>query len=182
MKKHLSLVLSVVLLVTSHHLHAQPKDGDIKSIREDLFYSEFDLDKCWEFHDSIEEMNSELPLIKAYLAVSEALIAKHSWNPVSKYSYLRESESLLSEAVSEDDDNLEIRFLRLYIQRSIPSYMGMSKNIKEDKKVIMANLDQLNVKELGQDIVDYIVTYMSSSEVSTADEATLIKEKLSSSQ
>ncbi|UII28812.1 hypothetical protein LVD15_10415 [Fulvivirga maritima] len=180
MKKHLSLILALVLLCTSHHLYAQPKDGDIKSIREDLFYSDFDLDKCWEFHDTIEDMDSKSPVIKAYLAASEALIAKYSWNPVSKYSYLRESESLLSEAVSEDDDNLEIRFLRLYIQRSIPSYMGMSKNIKEDKKVIMANLDQLNVKELGQDIVDYIVTYMSSPEVSTADEATLIKDKLSS--
>lgn len=84
----------------------------------------------------------------------------------------------MEKAVKEDENNLEIRFLRLYIQRSTPAYMGMSDEIEEDKKVIMSNLNQLNASTLGKDIVEYIIKYMSSPEVCTPDEAILIKSKL----
>lgn len=158
-------------------IHAQSID-DIKAIRNELFYTDFDFDKCLEYYNRITKLDSKSPLIQAYQAAAESLLAKHSWNPVNKYSYLKNAQELLNDAVSADSDNPEIRFLRLYIQRSIPSYMGMSKDIPEDKNVILANLDKLNIHELGKDIISYIVGYMTAPDVTTEPEASLIKKKL----
>lgn len=150
----------------------------IQQVREDLFYSEFDLKKCFEFDKSITALNDNSPLIKAYKAASEALIAKYSWNPVTKFNYLNHAQQLLEEAVSKDALNVEIRFLRLYIEKSIPAYLGMSKNIKVDKQVIIDNIELLPQINIGADISSYIINYITSPEISTAEEIELIKRKI----
>ncbi|UII22912.1 hypothetical protein [Fulvivirga ligni] len=177
MKKYfIILLIFAQISLTNNSFGNTPKE--IQTIREDLFYSDFDIDKCWEFYNYVTSVKDGSAVIKAYEAVADALIAKYSWNPMSKYNYLKKSAHLMDKAVSEDKNNLEIRFLRLYIQRSIPDYMGMSEDIEEDKQVIMSNLNQLNASVLGEDIVKYIIKYMSSPEVCTPDEAILIKSKL----
>ena len=177
MKKYfIILILTAPLSLINYSFASTPKE--IQTIREDLFYSDFDIDKSWDFYNYIIAIKDRTAVITAYEAVADALIAKYSWNPMSKYNYLKKSAQLMEKAVKEDENNLEIRFLRLYIQRSTPAYMGMSDEIEEDKKVIMSNLNQLNASTLGKDIVEYIIKYMSSPEVCTPDEAILIKSKL----
>ena len=157
--------------------HAQSLD-EIKNIRNELFYTDFNFDKCQKYYDYIVSLKDKSPLVQAYQAAAESLMAKHSWNPLNKFSYLKNAQTLLNDAVKADEDNPEIRFLRLYIQRSIPSYMGMSNDITEDKAAILTHLDKLNVEELGRDIASYIATYMTAPDLTTALEASLIKKKL----
>lgn len=150
----------------------------IQQVREDLFYSDFDLEKCFEFDKSISALKDSSPLIQAYKAAAEALIAKYSWNPVTKFNYLNNAQKLLDEAVTKDALNVEIRFLRLYIENSIPAYLGMSKNKKEDKLVIIDNIDLLSKINIGSDITAYIINYITSPKVSSAEEIELIKRKM----
>jgi len=150
----------------------------IQQVREDLFYSDFDLEKCFEFDKSITALKDTSPLTQAYKAASEALIAKYSWNPVTKFNYLHRAQKLLDDAVSKDALNVEIRFLRLYIENSIPAYMGMSKNKKEDKQVIIDNINLLSQLNIGVDITNYIIGYITSPKVSSAEEIELIKRKM----
>lgn len=158
-------------------LFAQKKSA-LQAIREDLFYSEFDLDKCFDFYKSITDLGDQSPIVMAYKASAEALIAKHSWNPVSKFNYLNEAQKILNQAVADDALNIEIRFLRLYIESSIPSYLGMSKNKAEDKKIIIDHIDKLHALNLGADINDYIINYITSPKVSSQDEIAMIKSKI----
>jgi len=148
-------------------------------VREDLFYSEFNYDKCVDFYDRIKELPYS-PTTKAYQAAAEALIAKYSWNPISKIQYLNNSKSLLSQAISLDNKNIEIRFLRFYIENSLPSYLGKNQNSKEDKQVIIDNLEALKSMELGNDIMKYIIDYITSPAVSTEEEIEAIKMKITS--
>lgn len=172
----LSLLFFIVFF-TVLPVFSQTK-SPIQLIREDLFYSEFDLTKCFEFDKSIDAIKDKSPLIQAYKAASTALLAKYSWNPVTKFNYLNDSKKLLDKAVIDDAQNLEIRFLRLYIQKSLPDYLGMSKNVSEDKKIIIDNLDKLEEMNLGKDIMDYIVNYISSPKVSSNEEIKVIKAKM----
>ncbi len=168
----------LLVLITLSFASIGQSQNTIQQVREDLFYSDFDLEKCFEFDKSITALKDTSPLTQAYKAAAEALIAKHSWNPVTKFSYLNSAQKLLDEAVSKDALNIEIRFLRLYIENSIPAYMGMSKNKKEDKQVIIDNIDLLAKINIGADITSYIIGYITSPKVSTAEEIELIKRKM----
>src|SRR5688572_9353908 len=85
------------------------------------------------------EAKGKTPLILAYKGAAEALIAKFSWNPYSKINYLRKSQRSLQLAINNAPENAEIRFLRFSIQHFVPAFLGLSNNIEEDKKIIIAN-------------------------------------------
>ncbi|MEM9390326.1 MAG: hypothetical protein AAGA02_07630, partial [Bacteroidota bacterium] len=59
----------------------------------------------------------------------------------------------------------EIRFLRFYIQNSIPTYLGFSKNLKEDGNILKNNIANVSQMNLDKGISDYIVAYINSIEV-----------------
>ncbi|MEQ8927606.1 MAG: hypothetical protein RLO81_17450 [Fulvivirga sp.] len=150
----------------------------ITEIREELFYTDFDLDKCNEFYKKLAAFKQETPNIAAYEASAMALVAKHSWNPITKISSIREAMKLMSDAVNKDQTNLEIRFLRLYIENSLPDYLGMKDNIEEDKKAILSNIQWLDTSDLNADIVKYILNYMSSAVTCTTEEIKIIQARL----
>ncbi|MTI23186.1 hypothetical protein E1176_19305 [Fulvivirga sp. RKSG066] len=171
------LIVLTLIVMTTIDAGAQNK-SPIQLIREDLFYSEFNLNKCFEFYNRITGLQDTSPIMQAYEAVAEALIAKHSWNPVTKVNYLNSSQKLLQEAVLRDKLNVEIRFLRFYIENSVPAYLGMSKNKKLDKQLIIENLESLKSMDLGEDIINYIINYITSPEVSSKEEIATIKSKI----
>lgn len=158
-------------------INAQDKSA-LSLIREELFYSDFDLEKCFEYYSKVESHKQISPVITAYEAAAKALIAKHSWNPITKVSSLKEAMALLNKAVDLDKMNLEIRFLRLYIENSLPSYLGMKDNIAEDKKLIIGNIQLLDSLGLNSDIIQYILKYMSTEVACTSDEMQVLKARL----
>lgn len=177
MKRSLILLFLGALLTSVSSL-AQTK-SPLEEIREELFYTDFNFERCEQFFDKIVALKSEVATIIAYEASAEALMAKHTWNPIAKFNYLNNAQKRLETAIALENDNLEIRFLRLYIEQSIPSYLGRSKNIDEDKKMIIRNLDKLYEMGITRDIIDYIITYITSPKVSTDEEIAEIKKKIS---
>lgn len=172
-----SIVIFLCLLISFSSLRGQDK-LDLNQIREELFYTDFDLEKCYSFYNKLVEYKQLNPTVTAYEASAKALVAKHSWNPIIKITSIKESMNLLNKAVDLDKLNLEIRFLRLYIQNSLPDYLGMKDNMEEDKKMIIGNLEWLDQSDLNQDIVKYIVKYLSSSIVCTTDEQKILQARL----
>ena len=164
-------------MISASSLKAQDKI-DLNKIREELFYTEFDLEKCYSFYNKLVVLKQLNPTVTAYEASAKALVAKHSWNPITKITSIKESMNLLNKAVDLDKMNLEIRFLRLYIQNSLPDYLGMKDNMEEDKKLIIGNLDWLDHSGLNADIIKYIVGYLSSSIVCTSDEQKVLQARL----
>ncbi|MEM8566046.1 MAG: hypothetical protein AAGF85_06260, partial [Bacteroidota bacterium] len=138
----------------------------LDDVRHELFYDEFDLEKGIAFYEKILTSGEDTPTLVAYQAAARALIAKYTWNPMTKLSCLKSVENLLTNAVGADKDNLEIRFLRFYIENNIPSYLGYSKNIKEDGELLKNNLDVVRKLNLDKRISDYIIEYVNSVDLS----------------
>ncbi|MEM7106795.1 MAG: hypothetical protein AAF519_01120 [Bacteroidota bacterium] len=132
----------------------------LDEIRRYLFYNEFNLEKGIAFYKKIIASGESTPTLVAYQAAAKALIAKYTWNPITKISSLKSVENLLSDAVKAESNNLEIRFLRFYIENSIPSYLGYSKNKAEDGEILKNNLNVLDQLQLDKGINDYIISYI----------------------
>lgn len=115
-----------------------------------------------------EKLSSDLkkikkpdPLTLAYIASVEALKAKHSWNPYSKLSYMTNFDKLMGDAIKQNPDNMEIRFLRYTIQYYTPSFLGYSKNLEEDKRLIVDSFLKKkfvsNNKKLIKEVYDFML-------------------------
>jgi len=84
----------------------------------------------------------DVPVMKAYYAMSFALMAKHSWNPIRKFEYVKVSLKLLNESVEADTNDIESRFLRFCLEDNIPSFFPFKSHIEEDKAFILSKLNK----------------------------------------
>lgn len=92
------------------------------------------------FYTILNKYQGEDALVLAYKAASIALQARNCMMPHKKISYANESMRIFSEAIKMAPQNIEVRYLRYCIQTNIPSFLGLSKNLSEDKKFILDNL------------------------------------------
>jgi len=169
----ISLSLAIVCM-SSVNAHAQVIT--INDVRNKVFYSDFNLEKSISLIHEINTLNIAEPVVKAYEGATEMLAAKYSWNPVSKWAYLKGGIGKINEAVTSDELNIEIRFLRFYIENSLPHYLGLSKNTDTDKKVILDNIGTINQLGISKDIALFINQYMIDSGKCSSEEITSINE------
>ncbi len=104
------------------------------------------------------------PLLVAYLGAAESVKAKHAFWPFTKLSYLNESMDTLAKAVSMDENNLEIRFMRFSILHFVPGILGYSEERKSDLTKIIELLENESYSGLPMDIVEGIISFMVESE------------------
>lgn len=100
-------------------------------------------------------------LTLAYIASLDALKAKHNWNPTQKLAFMDSFENKITKAVNAMPNNIEIRFLRYSIQSNTPSILGYSKNVKEDRQIILAAFNQKVIvnsnKKLFVEIYQFLI-------------------------
>jgi len=85
------------------------------------------------------------PLTQAYVAYYTALKARHVMSPYEKITYVRSFDKAIKKAVALAPDNFEIRFLRFSVQDKLPSYLGFSKELVVDKKIILQQIQSHKV-------------------------------------
>ncbi|WP_162052745.1 hypothetical protein [Pontibacter pamirensis] len=115
-----------------------------------------------QFHKKMSAYSENDPLLLAYKAASEAVMAKYVWNPYSKLKQVRTANAIFEDAVALDKDNAEIRFLRFTLQHYVPRYLNLSGQVEEDKDLIISSLqDYPNSgmsKPLARTIRDFMLT------------------------
>ncbi len=115
-----------------------------------------------KFHAKMSAYNAGDPLVLAYKAVSEAVMAKYIWNPYSKLRQIRTALTIFDSAVEKDKVNPEIRFLRFTVEHYVPRYLNLSEHVEEDKKMVIKSLQaypntQMS-KPLARTIRDFLLT------------------------
>ncbi len=115
------------------------------------------------------------PLIMAYVATLQALKSKHHWNPYSKLKYLQLASKNMNKAVAGAPMNLEIRFMRFSIQHYTPSFLGYSKQLAEDRQVLVKLYDTQNFGTADAIFVKSIAQFMLDSKRCTEAEKQLFK-------
>lgn len=119
---------------------------DIRKWYIEALQSEKNADVALEKIDNIILTNQNNAQLIGYKGAIMGIKAKHAFNPVSKIGYLNQSKDYLSSAIKLDPKNAEIRFLRFSMEHYIPSWLGYSTHLSEDKKVIIANLTKADEK------------------------------------
>lgn len=126
-------------------------------------------------YSELKERNSTDPLIRAYIGTLEALKAKHSWNPYNKVRFVTLSSKTMKEAVSKAPDNMEIRFMRFSIQHYTPAFLGFSKDLDEDRKVIYQQFRAARFGSASKQLIKSIAGFMLETGRCSREEALLFK-------
>lgn len=168
---------SVLLLTTG--VSAFASSPNLKVIRSEFHKAALDPKRVESFHHYMSEFDDREPVLKAYKAASEALIAQVTWNPMEKYQQVKRFEALINDAVKNAPDNLEIRFLRFSVEYSIPRFLGVSNNLEEDKNVIISNLEHIEHLELDPYFTRFILYFLKETKLCDNEYLAKVESKLS---
>lgn len=157
-------------------LTSAPVDNLRKIFHESVLHKE----KLPLFIKQIQSIQNPTAIEKAYIGASEALKARETWNPIEKLAYIQKFREYLLEAIETDAENLEIRFIRFSIEYNIPSLLQSKKAISEDKSKIISNLSQLEMFNVDESFVRYILRLFEDTKTCTETEIEMIKSKLKS--
>ena len=126
-------------------------------------------------HKELTSLNSNDPLIWAYVGTLEGLKAKHSWNPYSKLKHVNRADKQITKAVTAAPDDLEIRFMRFSFQFYTPSFLGFSDDLAEDRKAIVRLFELRKFGRSDQDLVRSIAKFMLETKLCTPTEEQVLK-------
>lgn len=150
----------------------------ILEVRSSFHQAVMEPETSRDFHELMESPQENSATIVAYQAVSEALLAQVVWNPFSKLSQVMKYDKLMEKAVLEDEENIEIRFLRLAIEVNLPSFLGMSEHIKEDRDMIVNNMSKVSTMKVEKGYGQYIFYFLNETGLCTEEEISLMEEML----
>ena len=99
------------------------------------------------------------PLTTGYLGAVNMVMAKHALNPVKKLSYFRAGREYLETSIKKSPDDTELRFLRLAIQISAPSFLGYDNAKVADRRLLMNRLRSGSIKDkqLQRSVVQFLL-------------------------
>lgn len=126
--------MTLFFIIVTHLLST----SGISEVRRTYFLAVDNEDDTNQLLEMCEGNND--PVYMAYRGVAYTLKANYSYNPVKKLNYFEKGKQLIEKAVKKKTTNLEIRFLRLTVQKGAPSMLGYYSNIKRDKNFIKQNL------------------------------------------
>lgn len=85
---------------------------------------------------------------EGYYGAYLAIWANHVWNPMDKLSTFKKGKKELENAIKEDHNNVELRFLRLSIQSNVPGILNYDQNIKTDLAFIKDHKYEIKSNQL----------------------------------
>ncbi len=153
------------------------KDGkiDIDLLRKEYLKAVDDEKSVTFLLATLTKFDSPDALVIAYQACLETLKAKQVWNPLEKLALAKQSQATFSKAIDLNPNHLEIRFLRYSIQLSLPSYLYLSKDLTEDKVLIMKLIQEIKTTDLGKENLARITHFMLTNGQCTPAEKEIIK-------
>lgn len=160
----MKLLLVVLCLLLGQCIAITP---GIAEVRQLYARSVSDEKSCVELIARLESFNeNNHPLYAGYRAAATMVMAKHVFNPFSKFSYFKKGRNLLEKAISKSKGDIELRFLRFSIQTHLPGFLDYNDDIGIDKAFIMKGFPALADLALRQNIASFL---KNSDEVTAAE-------------
>jgi len=124
--------------------------------------------KAVEFLTRAHEINKKDCETMCYLGSATTMMARTTWNPVKKMSYVNKGTGFMDKAVRRDPDNVSVRLTRAFNSKNLPSFLERGHIALEDfeylaglieknpdvsqptKKTVYTNLAELYSKEGDQ--------------------------------
>ena len=166
------IFLIFVCLIYTLLVHA---NGSIELARKEFKKAVYSAKVNNEVYQVLVSDKKQDPLTQAYVAYFTALKARHVVNPYEKMRFVRSFDQAIKKAVALAPNNLEIRFLRFSVQEQLPTFLGYSKEIEVDKKMILQQI-QLQREDVPANFKkDMIAVLLNSKTLSTAEKKIIEK-------
>lgn len=143
-----------VLTILFLHVHiVNANTEDMEHIRTNYVKAVSDKKLCKAM---IEELRTKTgnPVHLAYLGALKVVWARHIINPIAKFSTFNKGKKDIENAVKEAHNNVEIRFIRLSVQKNCPSFLGYNAHIAQDKQFIRDNENKITSARLKKMIAE----------------------------
>lgn len=111
-----------------------------------------DKELCEKMIVELAELKNNSATHLAYLGGLQAILANHVVSPISKLHTFKEGKKNIEQAIKKEPDNIELRFIRLSVQKKAPSFLGYKSNINEDTEFIKKNSHQIGSNILQKNI------------------------------
>lgn len=119
---------------------------------------------------AILDQQEQSAFVLGYKGATKMVMAKHVFNPFTKLSYFNAGKKMLNTAISKDNDNVELVFLRYATQVSAPSILGYNHHIETDKKLILKSLGN---DQIDEQLAKTIVSFMKQQKLTSAEKQQL---------
>ncbi len=165
-------IVACILLIMATSISAQ----SLNEIRSEFHAVVLNPDDSRDFHNFLKDIENPTSTVKAYQAVSEALLAQVVWNPFNKLKQVVKYDKQIEAAVEEDPQNIEIRFLRLAIEYNLPSFLGMSTHMEEDVAMIVSDLSSVSEMKVNPMFGQYIFHFLEETNLCSTEQLALMKQ------
>lgn len=169
------LLILFCLTLSFEVCRATTTNDDLANIKHAMMLAVESPQVTDSLYTQLSSRNSPSPLILAYTGTLEALKAKHSWNPYQKLKYVARSQKTLEKALKMEPANLEIRFMRFSIQHYTPAFLGYSKELIEDRQMIIKQFGKKNFGKADAAFRASIAKFMITSDRCTPEEVKLLR-------
>lgn len=109
---------------------------------------------CKTFYEIMESQKDESNTAYGYYALANMMLAKVNKNPFTKLNYFNKGKSMLEKTISEDQSNVELRFLRFAVQNEVPPILFYFNDLEEDKAILDQYISK-NDTPLARRILSY---------------------------
>lgn len=148
---------------------------DINHIRKEFNLALTNEEKAIKLFHNLSELNPATnTLYYAYWGATEALLAKHAFNPLYKLNYVKGALSKLNKAIEINKNNIEIRYMRFSVESNLPVYLGYSTHISDDKETILKELAVKEISAINCEMIHILATGLLSSNVCNKAEKKLL--------
>jgi len=107
---------------------------------------------------AIADRNSPISSVfTGYKGAAKIVMAKHAFNPYTKWMLFSEGRNTLDSAIASDANNVELIYLRLTIQMNAPNFLGYKSDIESDRVFLKNNINQVNDEELQMLVKNYLL-------------------------
>lgn len=126
----------------------QQTNMNLNKLRESCDVAKKDYSTCEKLYSQLKNYSATDQTIEGYKALISFLMAHHVFNPFYKMHYFNEGKKILNTAISQDPQNVELRFLRYVIQSELPEVLGYTKNINEDKEFVIHSILENKINDI----------------------------------
>ncbi|MFV0140706.1 hypothetical protein OBK00_12600 [Empedobacter falsenii] len=87
-----------------------------------------------------------------YLGGAQTINSKHVSNPLNKLKTFNKGKKNIEEAIRIEPENLELRFIRLLVQKNTPSFLNYYSKVEEDTQILSENRHKISSINLRRNI------------------------------
>jgi len=153
---NLAIVLGMILWSAVSNNESKDQKPPLNEVRD--LYQKAPVDKrsCFELLELLKPVEVADSRLYGYKGANLMISAQYVFSPFGKLSRFNEGKQMLESAVSAETGDVELRYLRLSIQKNAPAILGYNQSIEADRLFLKQALPNISDPRLRQQIVEQI--------------------------